>query len=759
MKKEPKGLLRTVLQLKRIIHIFTVAALLASLTLAYGADEAPLPWKITADRITHEQKPEKIIAEGNVFLQQYEGEIPDKDEIPSVLEIKADRIQYNVKENSVNGSGNLRVIEKNYELRASEAQMELVNQIGVFKEASIFWEENNVSISADLIEKTARETYHIEDGKFTVCPAEKNKAPDWSIWGRDVKVSLNEYARLKHATFRIKDVPVFYLPYLRLGLATNKKSGFLFPEYSSSSRNGTGLITPFFINLSPSYDMTLFPGYYSKRGPVLAAEFRYAAGYNSRGTFMFNYLEDDLEDTTENDFKSDGILRTNSKRYWFRGKADHDFGNRLVAKLDIDVISDRDYLQEFKKGIIGFDQSKSSFLSLYNRGFQAETVDRRVNTLQLSKIWNTTDLQTEIRVINDLRDGPDEVTPPWAVPRIAYSGLLPFLRTPLDLTWGSEYVYYWRDEGVGAHRIDLFPQLNGPIALTPYLEASYLVGLRETLYFIEPHDTLSEEFWGDRDFENRTFFNILLTGATTLSRDYDLPIKKYKTFRHAMRPELSYILMKGNGQDDLPILDNEDRIIEKHWMQYGFNNYFRAIRLDETALFSNNFSSFKINQVYDIDAEDHPFSDLYFEFILRGFQDLFFRYETTVSVYDEGVTSYSLETRYQNKRGDKLNIDYRYKLHRDIEPPFFYTDAGGESLHEISGNVESKLSRLFSVKFYSTYSLSTKNTIDSTFSLIYHNPCWTLEFAANRTVDDKGFYILFSLAGISTPLEFGLPEF
>ena len=753
MKKRSKGLLKTILQLKRIIITCTVTAImLVSLTLSYGADEAPLPWKITADRITHEQEPEKVIAEGNVFLQQY------KNDLLTGLEIEADRIRYNVYENSVKASGNLHLTEKDHEVRASEAQIELSSQIGAFKKASIFWKKNDLSVSADLIEKTAEEIYHFENGKFTACPIKEDKAPDWSIWGRHVKINLNKYASLQHATFRIKDVPVFYLPYLRLPIGDNKKSGFLFPEYSSSDRNGTGLVTPFFVNLAPSYDMTVFPGYYSDRGLLMAGEFRYAADSNSRGTFMFNYLDDDLEDTTENDFKSDGILRTNSDRYWFRGKADHDFGNRLIAKLDIDVVSDHDYLQEFKKGIIGFDQSNSDFLEVYKRGFQNETVDLRENTLQFSKVWTTTDLQTEISVINDVRDAPDEITPPWAVPRIAYSGLLPFLQTPVDLVWGTEYVYFWRDEGVGAHRIDLFPQLNGPLAFSPYLESSYQVGLRETLYFIEPHDNESEELYDD-DFESRTLYNIFLTSATTLSRDYDISIKKYKTFRHAIRPELSYLLVRGSDQEDLPILDNEDRSIEKNWLQYSLNNYFRAIRFDELSLFQSNYSSFKINQVYDIDAEEHPFSDIYLEFIIRGFRDLFFRYETSVSVYGEGVTTYSLETRYQNKRGDRVNLDYRYKRNPEISPPYFHSDAGGESLSELSTILESKLSKLFSVKFNNTYSMSSNETIDSTFSLIYHNPCWTLEFAANRTPDDTGFYLLFSLAGISTPLDFELPEF
>jgi LPS-assembly protein len=746
--------LKPVLHRKRILHVCLAAVFtLAHLSFARGADENSLPWKISADRITHQQKPEKIIAEGRVILQQM------KEETPTGLEIKADRIEYHVDINTVDAVGSLLLQDKNDELRAAEAEFDLNKQTGFFKQATIFWQDTNLSASADLINKTGINSYHFVNGKLTTCPPSRDKAPDWSIWGRDVEINLNDYARLKHATFRVKDVPVFYLPYLRIPIRKDKKGGILFPEYSSSSRNGTGIIAPVFINLSPSYDMTLYPGYYSERGPLLAGEFRYIADFDSKGTFMFTYLDDRLEDTPDDDFKSDGILRTNSQRYWIRGKADHDFGNRLVAKLDLDLVSDRDFLQEFQKGIIGFDRGNNDFLAHYNRGFQAETVDRRENTLQLSKVWTTTDLQAEVNIIDDLRDDPQELTPPWAVPRIAYSGLLPFLQTPLDLTWGSEYVYYWRDEGVGAHRLDLFPQLNGPISLTPYLESSYLVGIRETLYFIEPHDATSEETWGGRNYENRTFYNILLTGASTFRRDYDISSRKYKTFRHAIRPEISYLLEQGTDQEDLPLLDNDDRLQEKNWLQYGLNNYFRAIRFDEVALFRSNFSSFKINQVYDIDAGEHPFSDLYFELIVRGFQDLFLRYETTLSVYGEGITTYSLEALYSNRRGDSINLDYRYKLHPDIEYPYFYTDAAGESLHEIRGNFESRLSQLFSIKFDTTYSLSSNNTVDSTFSLVYHNPCWTLELAASKNADDTSFYLLFSLAGIGTPVDFSLPEF
>ena len=716
-----------------------------------AAEEVAPQWEIDADRLVHQQNPEKIFAEGDVLLQQYEGGTP------TGLKIEADKIQYDVSRKFIDGSGNLRFTDTDNEVRAAEASLALDRQVGFFRDASIFWRRDSVFVRADLIEKKPGGLFHFSNGRYTTCPVEDGRKPDWSIWGRDLKVSPDDYAAIKHATFRVKDFPVFYLPYLRLPIGSKKKTGLLFPEYSTSHRSGTGITTPFFVNLAPSYDMTIYPGYYSKRGPVVAGEFRYAAGYNSRGTFMINYLEDELQDTPDDEYKSDGRLRTNSTRYWFRGKADHDFGNRMIAKLDLDFVSDHDYLQEFQKGITGFDRSNSNFLKVYNRGLQAETVDQRENTLQLSKVWTTTALQTEVEIIDDKHDDSDVPTPPWALPRIGYSGLLPLFNSPADFLWDTEYVYYWRDEGVGAHRINLFPQVSGPLPLSPYLESSYNAGLQETLYFIEPHDAESKSLH-DEDYESRTFYNLQLSSATTLSRDYAISAGKYRKLRHAVRPELSYILVKGSDQDDLPILDNEDRITGKNWLQYSLNNYFRAIALEGAPLFRANFSSFKINQVYDLDRADHPFSDISLEVLVRGFRDLFFRYETAVSMYGAGVTAFSLETRYANKRGDRLTLDYHYKKNADIYPPYFYTEAGEDSLSELRTYIESRLSRLFSVRFDNIYSVSSKDTVNSTFSLIYHNPCWNLEFAANKTPDDTGFYVVFTLAGLIRSIDFEIDQ-
>jgi lipopolysaccharide assembly outer membrane protein LptD (OstA) len=104
--KKSRFLLRSALQLKGTIFIGTAIGLLASIAFSFGAEDAQLPWEISADRITRQQTPEVIIAEDNVLLQQY------KNDSPTGLAIEADRIEYSTSENSVNASGNLRLIGK-----------------------------------------------------------------------------------------------------------------------------------------------------------------------------------------------------------------------------------------------------------------------------------------------------------------------------------------------------------------------------------------------------------------------------------------------------------------------------------------------------------------------------------------------------------------------------------------------------------------------------------------------------------------------
>ena len=62
-------------------------------------------------------------------------------------------------------------------------------------------------------------------------------------------------------------VPVFYMPYFSSPDSTvNKQTGLLAPAVRLRRNLGYGLSLPYFINLAPSYDLTLIPTYLSKQG-------------------------------------------------------------------------------------------------------------------------------------------------------------------------------------------------------------------------------------------------------------------------------------------------------------------------------------------------------------------------------------------------------------------------------------------------------------------------------------------------------------
>ena len=119
------------------------------------------------------------------------------------------------------------------------------------------------SIFADSAEKN-NDDFTLDNVYFTKCRICKNKSKITPLW--NIRAKSAEYREaqdnfyFKTSKLYIYDVPVFYMPYfIASGNKYPKKSGLLYPEYSSDSIKGDNITLPLFINIKPNLDFTYTP--------------------------------------------------------------------------------------------------------------------------------------------------------------------------------------------------------------------------------------------------------------------------------------------------------------------------------------------------------------------------------------------------------------------------------------------------------------------------------------------------------------------
>ena len=80
-----------------------------------------------------------------------------------------------------------------------------------------------------------------------------------------------------NARIVFKGVPILYTPYLSFPLDDSRKSGLLPPTVSVTSHNGVEYLQPYYLNLAPNYDLTLYPKVISARGLQVGGDARYVS--------------------------------------------------------------------------------------------------------------------------------------------------------------------------------------------------------------------------------------------------------------------------------------------------------------------------------------------------------------------------------------------------------------------------------------------------------------------------------------------------
>ncbi len=752
-------------------------------------------WQIEADKVIRFDNPQSIIAEGNVILTKLRKLPPMppvseeqttqwsllleedtdteaepvvtqesyKDSAPRIvteLVIEADWVAYDIEQSNLKAKGNVKIKSNTDQLLAKEGSVDLIKETGTFKEATILRDSLDLHLEGDVIEKTGFNTYHIEKGWVVTCKVEEGKTPPWSFASADTKITQGGYAVLKHATFRIKDVPVLYTPWMMIPVGDKRHTGVLFPEISNSDRNGLGFNLPFFVNISDSTDLTLYPEYYSNRGFMPGLEYRYILGSQKKGTFMANYIKDDLTDPAETEYYEEtGYTHTNQDRYWIRGKLDHDFENDVLTRMDLDIVSDRDYLTEFNSGITGFTESQNSFLDMYGRGFQDKTNDARRNSLQILKSWSGMSLTANLLAINDVsldpapvttlaEDGetvittiPAQVTPLWKLPSLDFTGSQAIGESALTFDWDTNYVNYYREHGVGGHRFDLYPRVSMPVPLGPYLESRAAAGLRDTFYKVQ---TYGDGTWDYNDTQNRFLADFHTEIGTTLLRNFELNGGEATGFGHTFRPFVQYDYVTDENQEELPYFDSVDHKYEQNRITYGIDNFFNLLSRSGETETERDYGHLKIRQSYDLRSEvsDAPFTPFYVELRLNPLNNFHFIYKTDIGVYGEGILSHGFQSYYSNSRGDYLNLDYRWN--------------NDGALEQLNVNAKAQLFNNIFATYAIQHSFSASQTIEQDISLLYQPSCWSVELTSRYTPGDHTLMVVFNLANIGSPLGMSL---
>ncbi len=469
-----------------LVSLFT--GCLSVFTLSCFAEEPGTV--ITADRMEYFGQTKKYVATGSAVLER------------AGAVVRGDEIIYYEDTSEAVIPGAFTYQDPETSIKAAKAEMNVDAKTGTLFDAEIFYRKYNYHISGDKIEKRGEDYYFSPDATFTTCDA---PVPAWCFKGKEVNAVVDKRLTSRDTTFRIKDVPVFYTPYLWASLIKERQTGLLMPLVGSSSTRGFLLSVPFYWNISENRDATVVLDAFSKRGIGTGLEYRFIEPGGGSGNLWTYHIKD--TELSEDFWEVRGLYE-NRRADGPGGYLDvnyvnlKDFYREYSSRRDVKILRYLDSVGEFN---LPLGNSRLYFLGQYGQ-----------------------DLQNDTAIV------------PERLPEVGY--VLNY--TPLGGVMYSAALStsnFWSEKGESAGRVDIYPKLLHSVGSDVVLAQS--VGLRETAY----------AFYGEQDpgkTLQRAAFEYDATAHTRLYR-------KYSAFTHIIEPSIRYHFIY-SSENNLPVFDSAE---------------------------------------------------------------------------------------------------------------------------------------------------------------------------------------------------------
>lgn len=243
--------------------------------------------------------------------------------------------------------------------------------------------------------------------------------PLWQIRARRVIHDQEERQLYFHdAQFRVLDVPIIYLPRLRLPDPTlERATGFLIPSVHSSTELGFGVKVPYFIKLGDHRDLTLTPFLATK---TTTLEFRY------RQAFRNGDIE--VNGAASNDRAGN---RTNRGYLFVEGN--FNLPRDFKLRFDLEAVNDDEYLEDY--------------------GITAK--NRLDSEISISRAKRDEFIRGAITHFKTLVVGENNSTFPTVVGNAEYERRVPLKRLGGELRFGVEAHSHYRSSDLSVDGVDV----------------------------------------------------------------------------------------------------------------------------------------------------------------------------------------------------------------------------------------------------------------------------------------------------------------
>jgi LPS-assembly protein len=511
---------------------------------AGGAQNPGSEINLEADKLESGNGSNQIDASGNVVIKR-EG-----------TTLKADEVRFNRATNDMEATGKITVDDPEWKVKSADSiQMNMENETGVIQNGDLFIEQGHVSMSGRRLEKFGGQTYHVDDGFFTTCLCESG-APSWKFSAEQMDLTLDGSGTIRNGYFYVMDVPVFYLPYAYFPLNTDRQTGFLFPKFGHSTKEGFRYLQPFYWAASKSTDATVAFDVETKARLGLLGEFRTMFDRESDFRLNGSYFNE-LWRTDQSGAVVDRTIadqRIPQDRWNVSGSHRYTTSTDWLTFSDFAAYSDDLFTRELADR---FDLT----------GIQESNVQRSrfgSSRFGVFKNWDDAFFKGEWNFYQDFIQ-PDKTTL-QRTPQIAFWGRRLLTGFPLEFRWRAEGVNYIRQVGGDGLRFDLRPELVFPFRLPPHFFGSLSAAPRETLYHVYSPVKSSDHN------VSRELIELRGNVGTSLSRVFGFESLGISRVKHVIEPEISYLFVPGVNQSRIPIMDDVDRVNRRNVFTFAVTN-------------------------------------------------------------------------------------------------------------------------------------------------------------------------------------------